>query len=190
MKLWKYAYLLNHDEQLKIETFVYALKHSLHKIPLENVRVIDKSEDKIKMKTVLAFAYIFGDKIFVRGKNKFFLLVAYLIVDMICRKVQVVTNIGCQFKIDRRQGPNIVPIYTVHIEMWWKSAKAQGNCHYFKRKVWQHVSSSTTSPDNWRAGDSRQLTGDRRPVVVWWGFGGRRPILLLSSIRCIIISWV
>ena len=59
MKLWKYAYLLNHDEQLKIETFGYALKHSLHKIPLENVRVIDKSEDKIKMETVLLHLLIY-----------------------------------------------------------------------------------------------------------------------------------
>merc|ERR1712012_884624 len=49
----------SHDEQLKIETSGYALKHSLHTIPLENVRVIDKSEDKIKMETVLLHLLIY-----------------------------------------------------------------------------------------------------------------------------------
>ena len=59
-----------------------------------------------------------------------------------------------------------------------------------KRKVLKHVSSSTISPDNWRAGDSRQLTGDRRLVVVVWGFGGRRPFLsFMPYVCCTFISW-
>ena len=96
-----------------------------------------------------------------------------LIFDMVCRKVQVVANIGCQFKIERRiKYIKLGSLFTTHIYNYCKSAKSKGSCHKFqeegmKTRVQLHDLTGQLAGRRFSSADRRQ------EVVVVWGLWGK-----------------